>query len=406
MLDALDNGAATVVVAWHTDRLHRAPRELEEYVTLCEKRGVITHTVKAGELDLSTPSGRAVARTVGAWARFESEHKSDRIKAAHVQNAQRGKWRGGGRPYGWRLGQDGAVALDQAEATVIRRTVAELLAGASFGSQVKRLNAEGVLTSRGNRWNYTSLRQVITRPKNAGFSEYHGELVGQMDGWPTILTEDAWRAVCARFSDPATKRKQDNRAKWLVSGIARCGKCGQLMRSAHVGSAESKRNRPRVIYRCPGDGTTGHAARAVRDVDATVSAKVAALLARDGAEIVTRMNPREDIEVLRDESVALRGRLTEAAAAFADGAISAAQLRTVTERVEARLAQVATQLAGARNGSVLARLTDPSTVVDVWESLSIDYKRAVIKAIVDVRIHPTGKGIRFDPSLVEVTVNV
>ena len=393
-------------MAWHTDRLHRAPRELEDYVALCEARGVITHTVKAGELDLSTPSGRAVARTVGAWARFESEHKSDRIKAAHVQSAKRGKWRGGGRPYGWRIGEDGSVVLDPDEAKVIRRTVGELLAGASFGSQVKRLNGEGVLTARGNPWSYTSLRQVITRPKNAGFSEYHGEIVGQMDGWPAILTEDAWRAVCARFSDPSNRRKQDNRAKWLVSGIARCGKCDQLMRSAHVGGAGNKRNPPRVIYRCPGDGSTGHAARAVHDVDPTVSAKVAALLERDGAEILARMHPGEDTEALHDESVALRERLTEVAAAFADGAISATQLRTITERVEARLAQVTTQLAGARNGSVLARLTDPATVANEWESLTIDYKRAVIKAIVTVRIHPTGKGIRFDPSLVEVTARV
>src|SRR5215213_8004225 len=34
--------------------------------------------VKAGPVDLSTPAGRAVARTLGAWARYESEHKAER----------------------------------------------------------------------------------------------------------------------------------------------------------------------------------------------------------------------------------------------------------------------------------------------------------------------------------------
>ena len=42
---------------------------------------------EAGAWDLSTPSGRAVARTLGAWARYESEHKADRIRAAKKQTA-------------------------------------------------------------------------------------------------------------------------------------------------------------------------------------------------------------------------------------------------------------------------------------------------------------------------------
>src|SRR5882757_7929078 len=60
-----------VVVAWHSDRLHRSPIELEEFIGICEAHGVTVQTVRAGEVDLSTPSGRAVARTLGAWARHE-----------------------------------------------------------------------------------------------------------------------------------------------------------------------------------------------------------------------------------------------------------------------------------------------------------------------------------------------
>jgi site-specific DNA recombinase len=70
------------VIAWHTDRLHRSPGELEEHIHICERHKVITQTVKAGELDLSTASGRAVARTLGVWARFEVEHKSERTRRA------------------------------------------------------------------------------------------------------------------------------------------------------------------------------------------------------------------------------------------------------------------------------------------------------------------------------------
>lgn len=47
MLSDLEDGAATVVIVWHTDRLHRSPTELEKYIDLCEQRGVSTHTVQA-----------------------------------------------------------------------------------------------------------------------------------------------------------------------------------------------------------------------------------------------------------------------------------------------------------------------------------------------------------------------
>ena len=80
MLDAIRSGRVDAVLAWHTDRLHRSPAELEDYITACESRSVPTHCVKAGPLDLTAPSGRLVARQLGAVARYEVEHMSERIQ--------------------------------------------------------------------------------------------------------------------------------------------------------------------------------------------------------------------------------------------------------------------------------------------------------------------------------------
>jgi hypothetical protein len=41
------------VVTWHPDRLHRAPRELEDFVDLVEATGATVATVTAGDTDLS-----------------------------------------------------------------------------------------------------------------------------------------------------------------------------------------------------------------------------------------------------------------------------------------------------------------------------------------------------------------
>ena len=90
MLDAVQSGRIDGIVAWHPDRLHRSPRELEDFIDLLEATGCGVGTVQAGDYNLSTATGRQNARIVGVVARGESEHKSDRIRRKLLQNAQEG----------------------------------------------------------------------------------------------------------------------------------------------------------------------------------------------------------------------------------------------------------------------------------------------------------------------------
>src|SRR5215217_1593884 len=128
LLAAIRAGNIDRVIAWHPDRLHRAPIELEDYIDASEKSRVITHTVQSGLWDLSTPSGRMSARQLGAVARYESEHRSERVKAAKVANAKAGKILGGGRTWGYEVG--GVVRDD--EAAEIRKAAEALVSGVSL----------------------------------------------------------------------------------------------------------------------------------------------------------------------------------------------------------------------------------------------------------------------------------
>ena len=84
-------GTVDALVVWHADRLHRHPRELEDFMALCDGAGdVAIRTVTAGELDLSDSTGRAVARILGAVARKESDDKSARIRRKHAELAMKG----------------------------------------------------------------------------------------------------------------------------------------------------------------------------------------------------------------------------------------------------------------------------------------------------------------------------
>src|SRR6202011_5677206 len=96
-------GSRDGVMIWRLDRLHRQPRELEEFIVLCDQQRVSLATV-TGDVDLSTSQGRLLARTWGAFAAHESEIKSERIRRVMLERARSGQpHQGGGsnRPYGY-----------------------------------------------------------------------------------------------------------------------------------------------------------------------------------------------------------------------------------------------------------------------------------------------------------------
>ena len=102
MLADIESGRLGAVVTWHTDRLYRHPQDLEALVDVAERRQLPLYTVAGGDLDLSTASGRMLARMLGAASRHEVERTAERIRAKHRELALAGRWAGGGhRPYGY-----------------------------------------------------------------------------------------------------------------------------------------------------------------------------------------------------------------------------------------------------------------------------------------------------------------
>src|SRR4051794_36815060 len=57
LLEDIRAGRVDIVVAWAPERLHRSPRELEDFLELIETCGIGVETVKAGVWDVSTSHG-------------------------------------------------------------------------------------------------------------------------------------------------------------------------------------------------------------------------------------------------------------------------------------------------------------------------------------------------------------
>lgn len=398
LLADIENGCAAAVLCWHTDRLHRSPVELESYIDLVERQAVTTHTVKTGHIDLATPTGRMVARQLGAIARYESEHRAERVARARLRQATHGTYGGGVRPFGF---ESDGTTIRQTEAAEIIKAAEALLSGMSLRALVADLNRRGVPTVKGGRWRPENLRGILARPRNAGIAVYRGEETGQA-AWPPIVSEDTFRAVKALLSDPARKATPGNAPRWLGSGLYRCGKCPAVMVVSTSGGSGYRF----PAYRCR---ERHHLTRAAARLDEFVESVIVERLSRPDAADLARSHETEDTAGMHAEANALRTRLDELGDMYADAAMDARQFRRADERIRTRLDDLERRIAIASERNVLAGIADAGDVAAVWEDLDLSRKRAVLDTLMDVTVHPATRkgrlpdGSYFDPESVEVT---
>ncbi|MEU3292985.1 recombinase family protein [Streptomyces longwoodensis] len=404
MLGDLEDGIATIVIAWHTDRLHRSPVELEGYIDVCERRGVSTHTVQAGELDLATPSGRMTARILGAVARQESEHKGERVARARRQKAMAGEWTGGIRPFGWgvptgetrtKVNRETGEEYDEPVLDMSKAVPEEkqaiaygtdlILAGGSVRGYRKWLIDKGFVTTLGNEFSHTEARDILLRPRNAGIAVYRGEEVGRGQ-WEELVPEPKFRAVVAILTDPSRTTTPGATPKWLGSLLYRCGRneCGHGMTVTQSGG----RNYP--SYKCP----TGHGGgRRAEKVDEYVEDVIVERLSRDDAHDLLLPGP-DDIDVagLQAESEQVRRRMTDLAALFGSGQIDMVQFTEGTDTARKQLEGVTRQLARAATQDPLVGLVGAPDVRKAWRALDLDRKRAVLRSLVEVTLRTPRPG--------------
>lgn len=396
MLSLIEQGAVDAVICWDSDRLHRAPRELETYIDACVAGGVTTHAVKTGEIDLSTASGQAIARTLGAWARYESDHKSDRLKRAKQQAKEKGHFHGGPIPYGWDIANKKPV-VNPEQAKAVKLACRMVLAGSSMSSIIREFQSRGINTPRGGeKWNHITLRDVLLRPKLAGLREVDGELLAD-PGFPAIVDEEEWLGVRAILTNSERRTSFDNRNKWLLSGIAEC-ECGSTVR---VGATRDHRGGRRAVYRCKVDGP-GHINKNAEQVDMVADALIGTLLAREEASsaAATRAAAESDSD-LAAEANGLRARLSEAALMAADGVITMAQLGQITERLRAKLGELESAMAE----QAIAANQQGFDAAQKWSEASLEQKRRLLSGLVRVRLLRVGSaGRHFNPDSVEVTL--
>jgi DNA invertase Pin-like site-specific DNA recombinase len=283
LLRAIDQRAFDVLLTESLDRLARDEEDAHHIFKRLSFRSIELVQLSYGKTDRIHVSVQAM---VASLFLADLAHKTLR---GMVGRAKAGRIPGG-RLYGYDVvkGEErGLRTINEREAAVVRRIFNEYVAGMSPKAIVQRLNAEGVPSPSGKKWNVSTL--IGSRERENGTLNnplYAGRLVFRRQSFAknpetgkrqaranapgervvtevpelAIVDPETWQAaqeLRARRRKPHPRHHR--RPKHLFSGLLVCGACGssiivqgtvrnvtRLACSAHInrGGCTNKRNIP------------------------------------------------------------------------------------------------------------------------------------------------------------------
>jgi site-specific DNA recombinase len=393
MLADMRAGAVDAVVVWHMDRLHRQPKELEEFFETCDASGVHAMASVTGDTDLATDDGRFLARILGAVARKESDDKSRRITRKREEMARSGRLiRNSTRPFGYR---DDFRTLDPAEAAAIRDAVARVLAGDSIRGIATDWNERGIPTVKGGPWKQQVLRRMLLSARISGQSEYRGEIVATGD-WQPIITPDEHARIRIALNAATRATGRTVRRYLLSGGLLRCGLCDSVL----VARPTADGTRRYVCAKGPGLPGCGKTAIVAEPVETFLAEAI--LYRLDTPELAAALDgaaPPDDDDQ-RANLAADRAQLEELATAYGDRLVTFAEYLAARKPIEARIEAAKGRLARlTRTEAITPYVGKAGALREAWADLPLTRQRAIVASVLDrVTIRPAVPGRnRFDP---------
>jgi site-specific DNA recombinase len=299
----------------------------------------------------------------------------------------------GGRHVGYRR-VDGNLEPIPEVAEQIRLAAERVLAGWSLEAIARDFAAKGIPTAKGGRWTHDNVKRALTAPTIAGMRQHRGKVIGR-GNWEPILDETTWRQLCAHLDGP----KHRPARKYLLSGIAVCGRCGHGL----TGRIQGGRSGKRPIYFCQtttgGCGRLGVNAEPLEEhvvdqlFDALNRDEFWSTLAEDDHE-ARRAELTRELEGIEQQHVELAQR-------WAKGELPAAAWDAARAGLDTRKAELTSELA-----SVPAPLTvmDPALIQAGWGAMILDERRSILDIFVaNIRVMPAKPGAKvFDPARVHI----
>ena len=238
MLSAAADGAFDTILAWKVDRFGRNREDSAIYKGKLRRYGV--RVLYAMEPIPEGSAGVLLEGMLEATAEWYSRQLSENVTRGMTDNANKCLYNGT-KVLGYVRGSDGRYAIDPDNAAVVRIIFDLYCSGWSAVRICAKLNAQGLTTSRGKRWQPESIIRIISNERYTGV--YIWGSIRVPDGMPAIIEKSMFDEA-QRMKRKTGRHIEQNVVDFLLTGKAFCGLCGSSM----IGDSGTSRDGTRYYY--------------------------------------------------------------------------------------------------------------------------------------------------------------
>ena len=221
MLERMEKGEATGILAWHPDRLARNSVDGGKIIYLVDT-GVISEMKFPTFWFDPTPQGKFMLSIAFSQSKYYVDNLSENIKRGHRNKVKDGIWPQMS-PLGY-VNKNKRIVPDENIAPLIKKTFEAYATGNFTLRQLRdKFNELGLKRKSGKELAVSNYQKLLKNPIYTGLMLYNGEIhEGKHEPIITKKLFDSVQEVMMRKSKPKSRGLKP----FLYRGFFRCGECG------------------------------------------------------------------------------------------------------------------------------------------------------------------------------------
>jgi len=222
MMERMEKGEATGILAWHPDRLARNSVDGGKIIYLVDTGVIVEMKFPTFWFD-PTPQGKFMLSIAFSQSKYYVDNLSENIKRGHRNKVKEGIWPQMS-PLGYVNVKGKGIIPDILNAPLIKKTFEAYATGNFTLREVRdKFNALGLKRKSGKELAVSNYQQILKNPIYTGLMRYNGEIhEGKHEPIITKKLFDTCQEVMKRKSKPQRKGFHP----YIYRGFFRCGECG------------------------------------------------------------------------------------------------------------------------------------------------------------------------------------